>query len=469
MRKGLFTVFIANIINLFFSIVSSFFLPRYLSVESYGHFKLFQLYINYLGVAHLGYADGVYLKYGGMKIQNIDTNELLLSSATIRSMQILIAVIAVVIFGALQNTIAVLLAFSCVPVNMVTYYKNLYQATGEFKNYGIILSLSPIMMFICNMFLLFVFTTDNYIYYMLVVFCSNLVLYIFLEHKSKCVLGKVRLFTVDLKMLKDNIRTGITLTVGNFASILITSIDRWCIQCWMTIAEFSYYSFAVSVENLFNVCLSAITTTLYNYLCQIKINQKIIELKSVCTIVSIYFVAIAFPIKLFIQKWLPKYEASIPCLFILICAHAFYFVIKSIYINLYKARGQQKHYFNQMLVILLVAITSNVIAYWGIAGCMESFAFASLFTAILWYFICYFEFKDIRGQIQEVILLFWCGMIYLFCGLKVSNSIWGCMFYLISVTMAALILCKESFLSFINMIMRLFVQLWKGKNRILSK
>lgn len=57
--------------------VTSFFLPRYLSIESYGYYKVFQLYVNYLGIAHLGFVDGIYLKYGGREIRDIDADELL--------------------------------------------------------------------------------------------------------------------------------------------------------------------------------------------------------------------------------------------------------------------------------------------------------------------------------------------------------------------------------------------------------
>lgn len=36
MKKGITIVFVANIINMFFSVITSFILPKYLSIESYG-------------------------------------------------------------------------------------------------------------------------------------------------------------------------------------------------------------------------------------------------------------------------------------------------------------------------------------------------------------------------------------------------------------------------------------------------
>lgn len=451
MKKEVTIVFAANIVNMIFSVITSFILPKYLSIESYGYYKIFQLYINYLGIAHLGFVDGIYLRYGGKNIREIDSDEILSSSATIRNMQILFTLIVVVSSIAFKNQIVVLFALSCVPVNMVSFYKNLFQATGEFKDYSIMLIFLQILMFVFNITLLFVFKTDNYIAYILVVFFSNFLLYVLLEYKNRKMFGKIRFIAFNCQLLKDNITAGITLTIGNFASIMITSIDRWCIQAWMEISDFSYYSFAVSVENLFNVCVSAVTTTLYNYLCRVKEIQKIIRLKSYCVFIGIYLVSVAFPVKFIIQHWLVRYDASINSLFLLICAHSFYFVIKTIYVNLYKARGQQKYYLHQILIVLLIAIMTNMVTYFLISRTKEAFAYASLLTAIAWFFICYREFKDIRGRIQEIILLLVSSVIYLMCGLLLDNAILGFAIYVIIITLFSMILCITSFREFIEM------------------
>ena len=446
MKKGITIVFIANMVNMFFSIISSFVLPKYLSIESYGYFKVFQLYVNYLGIAHIGFVDGIYLKYGGKEIRKLDFDEIVDSAATIRNLLIFITLIALLVGIITNNSILVFLALSCVPVNMISFYKNLYQATGEFKDYGAIISIQPIIIFISNMVLLFVLKTDNYILYILVVIIANLFLYVLLEYKNNLLFGKLKFFKFNINLLIDNIKSGISLTIGNFASIMITSIDRWFIQILMNVSDFSYYSFAVSVENLFNVCLSAVTTTLYNYLCKVKERRKIIKLKSVCLVIGIYLVTIAFPVKFIINNFLQKYIESISCLFLLICAHSYYFVIKAIYINLYKARGQQKHYFHQMLIILAIATGTNMFGYLFIAKKKEVFACMSLLTAIIWFFICYFEFKDIKGNVKEIILMLSSTVFFLFSGFFISNSIIGCLFYLLIISILFLLIDRPLFI-----------------------
>ena len=65
MQKGIVAVLIANLVNVAFSLATNFLLPKYLSIESYAGIKEFQLYVSYVGLFHLGFVDGIYLKYGG--------------------------------------------------------------------------------------------------------------------------------------------------------------------------------------------------------------------------------------------------------------------------------------------------------------------------------------------------------------------------------------------------------------------
>ena len=450
MKKGITIVFIANMINMVISVFNSFFLPKYLSIETYGYYKVFQLYVGYLGIAHLGFVDGIYLKYGGINIKEINGKEVLKSSCTLRNMQFILSLMIVVVSAVLKDPIVLFLALTCIPINMIAFYKNFFLATGEFEKYGTTISLIPLITFISNIFFMFVLKTDNYILYMAAYLFANVLIYLWLEFKSIKVFGDYKIFSFDFHILKSNIAAGISLTLGNFVSVLITSIDRWCIQMWMSISEFSFYSFAVSLENLFNVCVSAVTATMYNYLCKTQDDKKIIKLKSYCIIMGVYLVAVAFPAKFIIKLWIPKYIGSLACMFILICAHSFYFVIKAVYVNLYKAKGQQKHYFYQMIQILIIAAISNTVFYFLVSKTIEAIAFASLCTAVVWYFMCYYELRSIRGNIKETITLVVCAVYYLICGIYVENPILGCCVYLFGITIIVVSLCKNEFLEIVD-------------------
>ena len=54
----------SNLIQLIISTLVILVLPRLIGVEEYGFWQLYLFYVSYVGFAHLGWIDGIYLKYG---------------------------------------------------------------------------------------------------------------------------------------------------------------------------------------------------------------------------------------------------------------------------------------------------------------------------------------------------------------------------------------------------------------------
>ena len=52
--RGILVILVANIINMVFSLVTNFVLPKYLSVDTYAVIKTYQMYLSYAGLFHLG-------------------------------------------------------------------------------------------------------------------------------------------------------------------------------------------------------------------------------------------------------------------------------------------------------------------------------------------------------------------------------------------------------------------------------
>lgn len=71
MKKDILRVFTTNLIKTFVTFISVFFIPMLLSLEQYGAYKLFSLYTSYIGVSHLGFCDGIFLKYGGKSLESV--------------------------------------------------------------------------------------------------------------------------------------------------------------------------------------------------------------------------------------------------------------------------------------------------------------------------------------------------------------------------------------------------------------
>lgn len=148
---------IANLINLAFNLITNFVLPKELSVENYAMIKTFQLYISYAGLFHFGFVDGMYLKYGGKSVNSIQKKDLNTNLSTLRSFQIVVTCICAVVSIYLENPLFICFSLAIMPINLGNYFKQLYQATGEFSLYGKIMNANTILIFIANMMWVFVF------------------------------------------------------------------------------------------------------------------------------------------------------------------------------------------------------------------------------------------------------------------------------------------------------------------------
>ncbi len=49
-------------------------IPKVIGVKEYGFWQLYIFYTNYVGVLHFGWIDGMYLKYGGLDYDELDSS-----------------------------------------------------------------------------------------------------------------------------------------------------------------------------------------------------------------------------------------------------------------------------------------------------------------------------------------------------------------------------------------------------------
>ena len=103
----------------------------------------------------------------------------------------------------------------------------------------------------------------------------SFIIWIYYERKNKIenTGNKLSLEKVWNK-LNENIHLGIIIMLGNFMGVWITSIDRWFVKIFFSVAEFAYYSFAVTMLRLINVVITAFSVTLYNFFCKNPVKNK---------------------------------------------------------------------------------------------------------------------------------------------------------------------------------------------------
>lgn len=462
LRRGMMQILLANILNMLFSIGTNFLLPKYLSFDAYSQIKTYQLYITYVAILHLGYNDGMYLKFGGKTLNEVNDREIQWNLSTLRIFQLIVMLGSVGVAIILKDIPLMMAAMAILPQNMIAYFKNFYQAIGEFKRYSRIMNLTTGLTFLINISLIAFIRTDNYTIYLIGYVLLSVGLWLTLEislHKLKKM--KVVAFQFSLNELKDNVSNGILLLLGNFSSQLLTSMDRWFVKVLLGSFAFAQYAFAVSMENFLNVAITPVSVTMYNYFCKHDEEKDILQIRELIIAFATIIVAAAFPVKFIMEIFLQKYLDSSKVIFTLFAAQIFYIIIKSVYVNLYKARKMQGKYFSKLCVIVVIAFIFNVICY-SVYHVKESFAIGTLLSAIVWFFLCQLDFRNLKYCARHYIYIGVEVVLYIACGYFFEAVVGGVLYLLLTAIM--LYFCIPYSLKKISAVMIEVVKKIKARN-----
>ena len=461
-KKGIVYVFIANVINLIISLFTGFVLPKILSIETYSSIKLFQLYVTYIGILHLGFADGMYLRIGGKKLENLNKEEVQQEFRTFKIFQLLVTILAIIISIILKNEMLLFCSIVILPINVGNYIRQVYQAIGLFKKYSNFTNINTLLIFLINIILLFIVKTDNPQTYIICYIIAYMMYWIIIERETAKIFGKPKV-KADKKFLFEDIKNGFLLMIGNFCNVIFTGIDRIFVQNFLGSIKFAFYSFAVSIENLMNVFITPISTVMYNYLCNNKSKEQVINLKNMILLFASAVVITIFPAKFIVEIWLQKYLDSIDVLFLLFAAQCITILVRCVHVNLYKAEKKQNRYFIIMMIVVVLSIALNILLF-ALVGTMEAIALATLITSIVWFIIGEIDFKEYRMKVKNYLYIFFSVSIFLICG-QIENTILACIIYMVTIFIFMNILMKNAVKNVLIEVKN-FIDAWKRKKHI---
>lgn len=432
LKKDITSVFSSNVINLLIGIITGFLIPAFLSIDQYAYLKTFTLYIGYVGIFHFGFIDGLYIKYGGKREKELDKGMLKGEHSFLLSFQLIVTLFFLLMGIFLKDNI--LLAFSLVilPTNMQTLFKFLFQALGQFGAYSKIMLITPNLLLIMNLFIIFILKLDNYWPFVVGTLLINYIVFIGLEI-SFLRKEKGNKASVNIERIKDNFKVGIFIMIGNLSSILFYSIDRWFVKYLFSVTEFAFYSFAISMMAVINILISSVTMTFYPYLIRNQDEELYRKIKTyfliLGTIASGGYFAFSFIVMFFLKKYIPSLEI----ISILFAGFPAIIVINALYVNLYKAQKQERRYFFTVFKMLIVSIIIILIAVL-IFKTPQSIAIATTLAFYVWYIYSAKDFKYLSINFNEIIYL--CLYLSLFFITTIYLSWWqGAIVYFSSIVL----------------------------------
>lgn len=430
MIKNIIRVFTANGIVAIVGLLSSLFLPRALSIEGYAVYQTFILYLGYIGFLHLGFPTGMSIKYAGKKYKDIDKKQY--------KSEITLLISALLLFGALflgvsmirSSQMGIYIAVMVFPYCFLNSFLSLFQAWEQFKAYAalhIICSavtlLIPIIIFI---------TTRNlnayiciYVYIGIYVITSIFFVLRFLQ--GTVDIKRNRLFSEENLYVE---KLGFFFMLGNYINNLLTSIDKQFIRWFGTTHQFSFYSFALTMQGVMTIFITAIAQPLFPYMASGKIEgKKYTEVKRDLLMLGSASGVAYFACCLVVKNWIPKYIDSLSVIEIYFAVFPAMAVINCLYFNLYKTRKMMNRYIIDLLVILGIAAAADGCAV--LSG--NIYIGVCLVTTIIYYFWLFYDtkvFPELRFNRRELVFLA-LFLILFFSISRIENEIIGILVYLV--------------------------------------
>ncbi len=317
---------IAQIISLLSSFIIQLFAPKILGVTSFGYWQLFVFYASYTNISRIGITDGMYLQNGGKTREQIDKGLIKTELVLFMLFQLLVsAVLWLVVKRAVSDPDRLYVfaaSLICLPfINYNNFLGHLFQAINETKLYSVSEALYNLLWFF-GLGALFLGRHKGYDVLVVFYIVGQAVAAVYLTCKAGFLFraGFCKIKRA-LRNMFEEMKVGIFLLFSIYASMLITGSTRFIVDGKWGIDSFSYFSFALSWATFIMKFMSQVGMVLFPSLRTLREDSQKSTFTSVNNMIGILlpaFLVLFVPIGLFVNWWLPQYNASLAYLSILL-------------------------------------------------------------------------------------------------------------------------------------------------------
>ncbi len=387
------TLFFAasNVLTLAMSGVVALLLPKYLPVDDYGYYKLFFLYISYVNMLHLGFINGVYVRWAGKDIADIRQETGIALRFLLLEQVVVMMSLALLFHFVVHGSSYRLIAFLLLPAMLVNNVKDLFNraivAARGFRFLSIIGVAFSILSTAGGLALVFSGRLDFWYFVglSLVMSLVNLAAMRLYLGRAGATLG-VSLRAV-LEYGKRNIQLGIFLMLAFLSSVLIMSLDRLLVSSFFAIDAFAVYAFAMSLLAIVLALITPVSEVLLPHLAAVSEGQRqraYCLVKPVLIIIWGATLALSFPMSLLVRFYLPAYSDSLIIFQVLFCSVGFWAVIQMVHQTCYMVYRKQQRFLLWAFTMLCVAAGLDILAI-KVAGTLLSVAVAAVIGIAMYY------------------------------------------------------------------------------------
>ena len=377
----------SNLVSFLISSIVTFFVPKFLGVENYGYFQLYIFYTGYTGFLHFGWADGVFLRYGGEYYDKLDRPKMSGQFWGLLIFEIFVA-IAISLFAVAhvspesKQYVVFGTAIYIILVLPRTLLQFILQGTNRIKEYSTLI-ITERVVYLVLVVIIMVLRQDSFIPIIIADCCGKLASFLLSVYYCRelifCIperLGNIITETYT------NISVGIKVMLSSIAGMLIIGIVRYSIEHKWDVATFGRVSLSMSVSNMLLLFVSAVSLVMFPALKRTnreKYADVYNKLRNALMVILLGMLVVYYPVMRILSAWLPQYAESLRYMAILFPVCIFeskYSMLISTYL---KAMRKEK----VLLFVNLCTMLASVVITWITVYSLGSINLAILSIVIL--------------------------------------------------------------------------------------
>lgn len=364
--------FLANLVSILISLITTLIFPRYFGVEEFGYWQLYVFYTSYTVFSDLGVCCGILLKYAGKQEKELDKKVI---ASQFWTLNIYITTLFFFLgsaclllgIGADNKFIVITICIYGILIIPRFFVIYLFQATYQINKYVIITILDR-SIFIVFAFLGMIIGDKRYEVLIFADLTAKLATLILGLLFSRDMLFHRLNFDYQCRSeLYDNIKSGSKLLLASITGQLVLGIIRFSIQDIWDISTFGKVSLTLSISNLLITFIGGISEVLFPILRRVSKNKLAGYYKHMrVLILTPTFGLLLFyvPIKEILNAWLPQYSDGLKYMALLfpICIFA---VKNDILVAIYQKvlRQEKTMLLVNCITVVLSGLSTSVFAY----------------------------------------------------------------------------------------------------------
>lgn len=346
--KNAVNMILSNMLTLFISFLSAFITPIILGHDQYGYYKIFTLYITYVPLFHMGFIDGVLIKYAGKDFKDISvekfrsyTKFFFCFESTLSLSMILVSLILPM--NLYYKEIFIAVSIYSLLLNMLTYFQFFSKCIMRFSELAATTRLQSYITFAYLVFAYIVYKFYIYkinVMYYLISMCLTVLIVLawYCFNYKTIIFGKKNSINSEKYEILDLFKTGFAVMFSYQVIMFMINSDNQFISTFFSVSDYSVYAFSYSLAFILVTVFGAITAIILPYMK--KAGEKFIKerynfnLSIICLLIFIIMISY-YPITFIVNKYLVSYTESTRYLSIVFPGVGITCIIQSYFFNNY--------------------------------------------------------------------------------------------------------------------------------------